>query len=265
MKKNNLIIIICFLGLSSCNSENLVLENKDFEFNQREKIIGGNLKLKENGSKSKVTQDDLIIEITKIAKFVKAQTILDRAKIEPLDQFGMKDSLFNNLILSSNREKYSHSENNDIRRKFYSSLNYNEELIRAFGKILNKISSLADNQNLDSLIVRAGQYYSQYELEFSAEKINNQMDKLISLNKEELSIILSKLKELLIFKKRWIDIVTQIINYCRNDTDLNSIKDSLEETTGFIEYIKLMYEYFLKYEILRTETLSSEITKILNK
>ncbi|EEH00276.1 conserved hypothetical protein (plasmid) [Borreliella finlandensis] len=265
MKKNNLIIIIYFLGFLSCNSENSVLENKDFEFNKSKKILGKNLKPKENDFKSEVTQEDLIIEIIKIAKFVKAQIILDKAKIEPLDQFGMKDSLFNNLILDSNREKYSHNENSDIRRKFYSSLNYNEELIRTFGKILNKISSLADNQNLDFIMVRAGQYYSQYELEFSTKKINDQIDRLISLNKEELSLVLSKLKELVAFKRRWIDIVNQIINYCENDTNSNNIKDPLEETTGFIEYIKLMYEYFLKYEILKTETLSSEITKILNK
>lgn len=58
-----------------------------------------------------------------------------------------------------------HDENKDVRRKFYSSLNYNEKL----------------------------------NLEFSAEKINEQMDKLISLNREELSLILSKLKELLPF------------------------------------------------------------------
>ncbi|ACO38539.1 conserved hypothetical protein (plasmid) [Borreliella burgdorferi 29805] len=39
-----------------------------------------------------------------------------------------------------------------------------------FGKILNKISSLADNQNLDLVIFKAVQYYSQYELNFRLKK-----------------------------------------------------------------------------------------------
>lgn len=115
------------------------------------------------------------------------------------------------------------------------------------------------------LIFRAGQYYSQYDLEFSVEKINEQMDKLTSLNREELSLILSKLKELLTFKAKWIDIVNQIVNYWENNINLNIIKDDLEKTKGLIKYINLKYEYFLKYEIPKTETLSSEITKVLNK
>ncbi|MCD2309413.1 virulence associated lipoprotein [Borreliella burgdorferi] len=82
----------------------------------------------------------------------------------------MKDSLFHNLILGFNYEKYSHNENKDILRKFYLSLNYNEKLIIVFGKILNKISSLADNQNLDLVIFKAVQYYSQYELNFRLKK-----------------------------------------------------------------------------------------------
>ncbi|WKC76534.1 complement regulator-acquiring protein [Borreliella valaisiana] len=265
LKKNNLIIIIYFLSFSSCNSANSALENKDFEFNRSGKIIEANLKLDENHLKSEAVQDDLIVKIIEIAKRIKAKIILDRAKIEPLDQFGMKDFVFNNLIVDSNREKYSHNENKDIRRKFYSSLNYNEKLIRVFGKILNKISSNTDNQNLDLLIVKAGQYYSQYELEYSAEKINEQMDKLMGLNIGELSLILSKLKELMTFKTRWIDIINQIVSYCENNINLNDIKDDLGKMIGCIEYINSKYEYFFKYEILKTEILSSEITKILDK
>lgn len=265
LKKNNLFIIIYFLSFLSCNSANSVLEDRGFEFNQSGKTIEENLKPKENHLKNEEAQDDLIVKIIEIIKLVKEQIILDRLRIEPLDQFGMKDFIFNNLILDSNHERYSHDENKDIRRKFYSSLNYNEKLIRAFGKILNKISSNLDNQKLDLLIVRAGQYYSQYDLEFSAEKINEQMDKLMSLNREELSLILSKLKELLTFKSKWIDIVNQIIHYCENNINLNNIKDDLVNMMGLIQYINLNYEYFLKYEIPKTETLSSEITKILNK
>lgn len=39
-----------------------------------------------------------------------------------------------------------------------------------------------DNQNLDLLIVKVGQYYSQYELEYLAEKINEQMDSIEYIN-----------------------------------------------------------------------------------
>ncbi|WP_031505573.1 hypothetical protein [Borreliella garinii] len=67
--------------------------------------------------KGKAVQDDLIVKIIEIAERIKAKIILDRAKIEPLDQFGMKDFVFNNLIVDSNREKYSHNENKDILRK----------------------------------------------------------------------------------------------------------------------------------------------------
>ncbi|WLN24668.1 MULTISPECIES: hypothetical protein [Borreliella] len=82
-------------------------------FNQSEKIIEENF-LKENHLKSEVVQDNLIVKIIKIAKLIKVKIILDRANIEPLDQFGMKDFVFNNLIVDSNCEKYSHSENNNI-------------------------------------------------------------------------------------------------------------------------------------------------------
>ncbi|WP_418454015.1 complement regulator-acquiring protein [Borreliella lusitaniae] len=266
LKKNNLIITIYFLSFLSCNSANSALEDNSFKLNQSEKIIEENIKLEENYLKSEVVQDDVMTKTIEIVKLVKEQIILDRAKIEPLDQFGMKDFVFKNLIFDSNHEKYSHIENKDIRRKFYSSLNYNEKLISAFGKILIRISNNADNQNLDLLIVRAGQYYSQYNLEFSVEKINDQMDRLASLDREELSLILSKLKGLLDFKTRWIDVVNQIINYCENNINLNNIKDDLENTIEeLIKYIILKYEYFLKYEIPKTETLSFEITKILNK
>lgn len=64
--------------------------------------------------KSEVVQDDLIVKIIKIAKLIKVKIILDRANIEPLDKFGMKDFGFNNLIVDSNCEKYSYSENKDI-------------------------------------------------------------------------------------------------------------------------------------------------------
>lgn len=138
-------------------------------------------------------------------------------------------------------------------------------MIRVFGKILIKISGSKNNRNLDLLIVRSGQYYSQYELEFSAEKINDQMDKLMILNRDEFSLILIKLKELLTFKTRWIDIVNQIIKYCENDINLNNVKDNSKKTIGLIEYVNLKYEYFFKYEISKTEILSSEIIKILNK
>lgn len=147
----------------------------------------------------------------------------------------MKDSVFDNLILDFNHERYSHNENKDILRKFYSSLNYNEKLIRFFGKILNKISSNSENQKLDLLIVKAGQYYFQYDLELSTEKINEQMNKLMNLNKEELNLILSKLKELMNFKARWIDIVNQIINYCENNIKLNDIKDNSENIMGLMQ------------------------------
>lgn len=148
MKKNNFIIIIYFLGLSSCNSANSVLENTNFKFNQREKIIGENLKPEANHLKVDAAKDDLVVKIIEIAKLVKARIILDREKIEPLDQFGMKDFVFSNLILDSNREKYSHNENKDIRRKFYSSLNCDEKLIIVFGEILNKISSDTDKSKI---------------------------------------------------------------------------------------------------------------------
>ncbi|WP_418905888.1 complement regulator-acquiring protein [Borreliella carolinensis] len=265
MKKNNLIIIIYFLSLSSCNPANSILKDASFEFNRNKKIIEENLKPEENSLKNDKVQDDLIVKIIEIITLVEEQVILDKAKIEPRDQFGMKDFVFNNLILDSNHERYSHNENKDIRRKFYSSLNYNEKLLRTFGEILNKISSDMDNKNLDLIIVKAGQYYSQYDLEFSAEKIKEKMYKLMGLNIEELRLILSKLKELLTFKEKWIDIANQIISYCENNINLNHIKDGLGRTIELIEYINLNYGYFLKYEILKTETLSSEITKILNK
>ncbi|WP_420025787.1 hypothetical protein [Borreliella valaisiana] len=66
---------------------------------QSEKIIEANLKLDENHLKSEAVQDDLIVKIIEIAERIKAKIILDRAKIEPLDQFGMKDFVFNNLIV----------------------------------------------------------------------------------------------------------------------------------------------------------------------
>ncbi|MBB6043346.1 ribosomal protein L22 [Borrelia yangtzensis] len=266
MEKNYFVIITYFLSFLSCNLANSSSKNKGFEFNQSEKIIEKNLKLKEDHLKSEAIQNDLIVKIMEIVKLIEAKTILDRAKIEPLDQFGMKDFVFNNLIVDSNHERYSHNENKDVRRKFYSSLNYNEPLIRVFGKILNKISSNVNNQNLDLLIVKAGQYYSQYELEHSAKKINEQMDKLTNLNTEELNLILSKLKELKTFKTRWIDIVNQIVGYCTNNINLNGdIKDDFGKMIRCIEHINLKYEYFLKHEILKTEILSYEITKILDK
>ncbi|WP_233464681.1 hypothetical protein [Borreliella bavariensis] len=55
------------------------------------------------------------------------------------------------------------------------------------------------------------------------------------------------------FKARWIDIVNQIINYCENNIKLNDIKDNSEKIIGLMQYINLNYEYFLKYEILKTE------------
>ncbi|WP_418905179.1 CRASP family complement regulator-acquiring lipoprotein (plasmid) [Borreliella finlandensis] len=85
----------------------------------------------------------------------------------------------------------------------------------------------------------------------------------MSFNKEDLSLILSKFKELLIFKEKWINTINYIINYCENNINLKNIKDDLGKTIELIEYINLNYGYFLKYEILKAETLSSEIAKIL--
>lgn len=60
----------------------------------------------------------MIVKIIEIAKRIKAKIILDRARIEPLDQFRMKDFVFNNLIVDPNREKYSHNENKDMRQRY---------------------------------------------------------------------------------------------------------------------------------------------------
>lgn len=40
-----------------------------------------------------------MVKIIEIVKLIREQAILDRTKIEPSDQFGMKDSVFNNLIV----------------------------------------------------------------------------------------------------------------------------------------------------------------------
>lgn len=62
-------------------------------------------------------------------------------------------------MTESKYKKYSHNENKDILRKFYSSLNYNENLIRVFGKIFIKILGNINNQNLDLFIDKYGQYH----------------------------------------------------------------------------------------------------------
>ncbi len=67
-KKNNLIKIIYFLSLFSCNSTNSVFEDNNFEFNKSKKIIEGNLKPKENHLKSEEAENDLIIKIIEIVK-----------------------------------------------------------------------------------------------------------------------------------------------------------------------------------------------------
>ncbi|ACO38531.1 conserved hypothetical protein (plasmid) [Borreliella burgdorferi 29805] len=59
------------------------MKYRGFGFNRSKKIIGKNLRLKENNLKSDTAQDDLkdlIVKIIEIAKFIKAQMILDRAK-----------------------------------------------------------------------------------------------------------------------------------------------------------------------------------------
>lgn len=68
MKKNNLIIIIYFLSLLSCNSTNSVFEDNNFEFNKSKKNNWRKFKTKKNHLKSEEAEDDLIIKIIEIVK-----------------------------------------------------------------------------------------------------------------------------------------------------------------------------------------------------
>lgn len=74
------------------------MEDRGFKFNQIGKTIEENLKPKENHLKNEEVQDDLIVKIIEIIKLVKEQIILDRSRIEPLDQFGMKEKILYLII-----------------------------------------------------------------------------------------------------------------------------------------------------------------------
>ncbi|AMR75873.1 complement regulator-acquiring protein [Borrelia hermsii] len=177
--------------------------------------------------------------------------------IEDPEQYGMKQGAFKYLRNSANQKTINSVENIQLRKRLYSSLEWNENTIKKFGTIINEIEN-NQNKDLAKNILNSGTDYAQGNFEQIIDKIENKKDNLKTLTIQELKNIKSKLEDIDTLRQKWKDTINNIIAKYETNTD-GIQKDSQE----LLKYVNYQYGRVFKDEIPKIQALAQDIEKIL--
>ncbi|MGF7101971.1 complement regulator-acquiring protein [Borreliella kurtenbachii] len=169
---------------------------------------------------------------------------LDSSKVEPDDQFGMKEEIFSKMLFNTNST--AHFDENEYtieRRMLYTSLNFNEGKIVELGKILSKLYQDSNYKGLvkETLINRG--FSIQLAMEEISSKILDVKDKLHLLNKTNLKTLYHDFEQLKPLKEKWIKDTDDFINEynANNDlqTDISKLNDALRLKNSRAQFINI--------------------------
>ncbi|UGQ16501.1 complement regulator-acquiring protein [Borrelia sp. RT5S] len=164
------------------------------------------------------TKEELIKKLKETAKKIVDQVGKERSNLNNIEsptQSGIKYKVF------SSNSRYTDED----RRKFYSSLEYDEKRIRDFAKILNKISDYGAREYdlLVGSIVSMGYWTIQRLFEATYENINEREHRLAQLKEEDIRTIESELEKMHKIKSKWLETIDAIIlSYEKNEDGINS-------------------------------------------
>ncbi|AHH14522.1 complement regulator-acquiring protein [Borrelia hermsii] len=231
---------------------NLLNDKQKFAQNALEKIQ--DIKSEKDKEKDKAP---LMAWITNKAQTSIASIKQYKNKIEDDDQYGMKQGVFKLLKNLRNQKIVNSDENTRLRKLFYLSLEWDEDKIRKFGTIFNKID-LNNTGNLTQDIFLAGAGHAQRDFEQIIDKIESKKDNLKTASLQELKNIKSKLEEIYELKQKWIDTTNNIISdYEANAGDIQNNNQEL------LKYVSSKYGRVFKDEIPNIQVLAQNIEKIL--
>ncbi|UGQ17627.1 complement regulator-acquiring protein [Borrelia sp. RT1S] len=164
------------------------------------------------------TKEELITKLKETAKKIVDQVGKERANLNNIEsptQSGIKYKVFSSNSLYTDED----------RRKFYSSLEYDEKRIRDFAKILNKISDYGAREYdlLVGSIVSMGYWTIQRLFEATYENIDEREHRLAQLKEEDIRTIESELENMHKIKAKWLETIDAIIlSYEKNEDGISS-------------------------------------------
>ncbi len=248
-----------FTALQDTQSDNATTQiPANLNLNDKQKLAQNALE-KAQGIKSDKEKDKapLIAWVTNKAQTSIASIKQYKNKTEDDDQYGMKQGVFKLLKNLGNQKTVNSDENTALRKLFYLSLEWNEDKIRKFGIIFNKID-LNNINNLTQNIFLAGAGHAQRYFEQIINIIENKKDNLKTPSLQELKNIKSKLEEIYELKQKWTDTINNIITDYEANTD-----DSQNNNQALLKHINSKYGRVFKDEIPKIQALAQDIEKIL--
>ncbi|WP_024653773.1 complement regulator-acquiring protein [Borrelia persica] len=159
----------------------------------------------------------------------------EKGKKEGDTQYGMKTGVFDKID-GAGGKKYDDAQNEEKRKKFYGSLNWNENTIKEFGKILAKIENNAAKKGTwIKDFVTLGEKI-QDEVQKALKFIDDKKEKLNTLSLEQLKELKDKVKTIEDTKKTWTDFVKTLV------ADHTSKKDGIDNVETLVDnYLKTKY------------------------
>ncbi|WP_028328270.1 complement regulator-acquiring protein [Borrelia coriaceae] len=206
-------------------------------------------------------KEELISAIKKDVNNVKALVSADKAEVEDIDQYGMKEKVFKAVLNKSNQKTLDDNSNKELRRLFYSSLLYNKERIKEFAGILKKIESDVKNRGTWIIdIMNAVIEPLQFSFERVINKLEENKDKLDKLSLDDLREVKSKLEEIQLQRLTWRKSVDAII------TDYKGKKDGIDsDSEKLISHISEGYKNLITVKIPRMKEVSDKIISLIDK
>ncbi|ETZ17166.1 Antigen P35, partial [Borrelia duttonii CR2A] len=143
MRKNLFILLV--LGLASCNLDSKLLDNKGRPDNFLKDVVNNVQDFVNNVQDDEPIKEDVVNKVS-VEKVVRGDSVIkgekgelisalindinsvmgllnqDKAEVEDVNQYGMKDKVFKLVLNAVNNKTLDHGDNNEVRRLFYSSL-----------------------------------------------------------------------------------------------------------------------------------------------
>ncbi|WP_434757265.1 complement regulator-acquiring protein (plasmid) [Borrelia puertoricensis] len=283
MRTNLFIFTLLIIGLVSCDLNSKLLGskkgNKDFSTKKVVDGVQGDESYKQANvdDLAKVVNDiqgdepakedkdvadkaELISELKKDTESLITVVKKDKAEVEDLNQYGMKDEVFKAVTDTVNNKTLDSVENKEARRLFYSSLGYDKGKIKEFAKILKKIESDATNKGtwIKDIIV-AGREHLQSNFEKVIDKLEKSKDKLAKLSLVDLKEVKTKFDEIKSQREAFIKAVDSLIASYKAKTDgIDSDSEKL------IKHVEKEYKDLITVKIPGVKSVYDKIVGVLD-
>lgn len=195
-------------------------------------LLSCNTKGKNTNNTGSVNKQDAINYLN--AKIDEVKTILETHANDAWDedskQYGLTgaDEVFSLINHDQSNNNYSRNDNDakKARREVYLALDYNDNNIKVFAEIFNKISERRfplspDKQSTIESILKGMRTYAVNYYEGTLKVLSTNKDKLDSLNVDVLNQIKKQLEQMKTTKDELSQLGKEIIDAYNNDAEVN--------------------------------------------